>query len=183
MSAIAIYFGTDTGTTRLVAKKIAKKLGPELAKKPININRISVDSFLSHDKLIIGTPTYGEGILPGKFTGVAAGSWEEFLDELAERRLEGKRIALYGMGDREKYGEYFVDAMHLLHEHFSRLGATLIGGCDPDGYDFAASKALVNGRFVGLALDNHTQSTLTDEHIDQWLQECLPLFEAPTETD
>lgn len=176
MSDIAIYFGTDSGTTRLIAKKIAKKLGPEQAMKPLNINRTSVETFLAQDKMILGTPTYGEGILPGGSTGITAGSWEEFLESLDAHRLDGKRIALYGTGDQEKYGEFFVDAMYLLYERFTELGATLIGGCDPNGYTFEKSKSLVDGRFIGLALDNHTQSALTDERIDRWLDECLPEF-------
>ncbi len=181
MNTLAIYFGTDTGTTRLIAKKIAKRLGPDLAMKPLNINRVSVETFLQQDQLILGTPTYGEGVLPGIATGIAAGSWEEFLAELAGQRLDGKRIALYGTGDQEKYGEYFVDAMYLLYEKFTVMGATLVGGCDPTGYNFTSSKALIDGRFIGLALDNHTQSRMTDERIDRWLKECLPLLGMPAD--
>lgn len=40
MKKIGMFFGTETGTTRLIAKKIHKKLGDELADKPVNVNRI-----------------------------------------------------------------------------------------------------------------------------------------------
>jgi flavodoxin I len=46
MSKIGIFFGTDTGSTRLVAKKIFSLLGEELADKPKNINRTSVAELL-----------------------------------------------------------------------------------------------------------------------------------------
>ena len=40
MNKIGFFFGTETGTTRLVAKKMHKKLGDEICDKPINVNRI-----------------------------------------------------------------------------------------------------------------------------------------------
>lgn len=46
-----------------------------------------------------------------------------------------------------------------------------MGGCDTEGYEFQPSKAVVDGRFVGLALDQHL---LTDERIAAWLDEILP---------
>ena len=58
MNKIGIFFGTDSGTTRLMAKKMAKLLG-DVAAKPININRTSADEMLQYDALILGTPTYG----------------------------------------------------------------------------------------------------------------------------
>ena len=35
MNKIGIFFGTETGTTRLVAKKLHKLLGDEIADKPV----------------------------------------------------------------------------------------------------------------------------------------------------
>ncbi len=64
MSKIGIFFGTDTGSTRKIAKMIQKQLG-DLADKPQNINRVEASAFNDYDCLIFGTPTYGEGSLPG----------------------------------------------------------------------------------------------------------------------
>jgi len=36
MNKIGMFFGTETGTTRLIAKKMQKKLGDELCDKPVN---------------------------------------------------------------------------------------------------------------------------------------------------
>ena len=61
MAQIGIFFGTDSGTTRLIAKKIAKKLklrlGDEAVAKPLNVNRATPDDLLAHSSLIMGTPT------------------------------------------------------------------------------------------------------------------------------
>lgn len=170
MNKIGIFFGTDTGTTRLIAKRIAKRLGDELVSKPLNVNRISVQDVLSFDALILGTPSYGQGQVPGRSTGVAAGSWEEFLPQLQGKDLSGKVVALYGLGNQEKYPDRFADAMAAVYGCIKAGGATVVGAWDTAGYTFETSKSVVDGRFVGLALDQNSQALLTDQRIDAWLE-------------
>lgn len=170
MSEIGIFFGTDTGTTRLMAKKMAKKLGGKAA-KPLNVNRTEVDLFLSYDTLILGTPTYGIKQLPGKSTDIEAGSWEEFLPELDGSDFSGKTIALYGLGDQVKYAERFVDSMIFLYNFFSERGATMIGQWPVDGYQFEFSLSVIDGKFVGLVLDQQNQALLSEERMDLWLEQ------------
>ncbi|MEW8431777.1 MAG: flavodoxin, partial [gamma proteobacterium symbiont of Ctena orbiculata] len=59
MHKIGIFFGTDSGTTRLIAKRIARKLkstlGEQVAAKPVNVNRIEADRLLAYQALILGT--------------------------------------------------------------------------------------------------------------------------------
>lgn len=168
MTEIGIYFGTDTGTTRLVAKKLGRLLG-ETAARPLNVNRTEVGEFLSHDTLILGTPTYGIDQLPGKSTNIAAGSWEEFLPGIEAIDFSGKTVALYGLGDQQKYGERFADSMIHLYRFFSERGASMIGRWPTDGYDFDKSQSVVDGAFVGLVLDQHNQPLLSDERMDRWI--------------
>jgi len=176
MNKIGIFFGTDSGTTRLVAKKIAKALGPELADKPLNVNRISVDDILRYDVLILGTPSYGEGLLPGKSTGVKDGSWQEFLPELQQADLSGKMIAVYGLGDQDKYPQRFIDALINLYTPLKNCGATMIGAWDTEGYSFEQSQSVVDNKFVGLAIDHVYQGLLTDARIASWLEQIKPLM-------
>ncbi len=157
-----------------MAKKLAKKLGSELAAKPLNVNRTEVEDFLQYDALILGTPTYGYDQLPGTDTGIQAGSWAEFLPLLADADLSGKCVALYGLGDQEKYSERFVDSMIFLYRFFSEKGAQLVGDWDTEGYSFTRSQAVVDGRFVGLVIDQQTQSLLTEERLDAWLAQITP---------
>lgn len=42
MTKIGIFFGTDTGNTRRIAKDIAVLLGANLTAKPVNIRTASV---------------------------------------------------------------------------------------------------------------------------------------------
>jgi flavodoxin I len=180
MNTIGIFFGTDSGTTRLIAKKIAKRvkqrLGDNAIAKPVNVNRAAPDDLLGYESLILGTPTYGDGLLPGKEAETEEESWAEFLHGLDGRDFSHVRIALYGLGDQEMYPTHFVDALMHLHRFFSAAGARMVGGCGTEGYEFKRSLAVVDGRFVGLALDQHLQHLQTDRRIDAWLDEVLPLL-------
>lgn len=169
MAKVGVFFGTDTGNTRRIAKDITTVLGSAIAAKPVNVRNATADDMLAYDILILGTPTYGDGQLPGLSTGNATASWEEFLPTLAGRDFAGKKVALYGLGNQKSYPLEFVDAMFYLYEQFQQCGATLIGAWDTDGYNFQASKAVVDNRFVGLALDQENQKDLTPARLEAWL--------------
>jgi len=168
MDKIGIFFGTDTGRTRLVAKQIAKKLG-DAAATPINIGRTTLADFLAHERLIVGSPTLGDGELPGESTGLSQPSWEEFLPQVAGADLAGKTIAIFGLGDQKKYPNEFVDAIGILHDAFVAAGATVIGQWPIAGYEFSTSRAVDGDHFLGLAIDPHHQAQLTETRIDSWL--------------
>ncbi len=175
MAKIGIFFGTDTGNTRRVAKLVAKKLGAA-ADNPVNVNKASVDDLLAYNALILGTPTLGDGELPGLSAGAQAESWEEFLPQLKGKDLSGKVAALFGLGDQQGYGHEFVDAMILIYDQLVECGATLVGAWPTEGYEFEASKAVVDGQFVGLVIDQDNQSDLTEERVDAWLEIINPLL-------
>ncbi len=169
MSKIGLFFGTDTGKTRKVAKMIKKLFDDDTMAKPINVNRAVANDFASYEYLLLGTPTLGEGLLPGLSADCENESWEEFLPQLEEVDFEGKTIAIYGLGDQEGYGEEFVDAIMEVYEFFNEKGAKIVGSWPTDGYEFSHSEAVVDGRFVGLALDLDNQSNLTEERLNAWL--------------
>lgn len=181
MAKIGIFFGTDTGRTRLVAKQMAKKLGaqlPGLVAAPVNIGRTTLADFLAYDALIVGSPTLGDGELPGQSVGLSQPSWEEFLPQLAGADLSGTTIAIFGLGDQKKYPEEFVDAIGLIHDAVVARGARVVGRWPTAGYDFTTSQAVEGDHFLGLAIDQHHQPLLTEARIDTWLaqiqEELLP---------
>jgi flavodoxin I len=188
MNKVGIFFGTDSGTTRLIAKKIAralkKRIGDDRVAKPVNINRTTPEGLLAFDRLILGTPTYGEGVLPGKASRNSEESWLEFLPDLQGEDFSGRRIALYGLGDQEEYPESFLDAMRDLYDAFSAAGGELIGRSPIAGFEFKKSRAVEQDHFIGLALDQHLQHMLTDQRIEAWLDVVVPqLEETETQTD
>ena len=177
MEQIGIFFGTDTGRTRLIAKQIARRLAARAA-APVNVGRTSVDDFLAYDAFILGTPTLAEGLLPGRSSGLSSDSWEEFLPKLEAANLSGKAVALYGLGEQEKYPANFCDGMGILYDFLQAGGADMVGFWPTEGYAFTASRAVRSNRFVGLALDQVSQAALTETRLDAWLAAVLPALEA-----
>lgn len=174
MSKIGIFFGTDTGSTRLVAKKIYSELGEALADKPKNINRVSPAELLQYDALILGTPSYGVGDLPGLAVGCQEANWAEFVPYLDGVDLSGKRVALFGLGHQERYASRFASSLIKLYQVFYGCGADIIGRWSTEGYQFEYSDAIIDNQFVGLVLDQRGQPHLTEERIKIWLAQITP---------
>jgi flavodoxin I len=173
MGKIGIFFGSDTGNTRRVAKQLAKKLGDD-ADAPVDVKKASIDDVLKYDALILGTPTLGEGELPGLDSGASEESWLEFLPNFKGKDLSGKTVALFGLGDQQGYGHEFVDALREIYEQVVECGAKVVGAWPTDTYTFEKSKAVVDGKFVGLVIDHENQSEMTDERLDEWLEMVKP---------
>ncbi|HSG23815.1 MAG TPA: flavodoxin [Azonexus sp.] len=173
MAKIGIFFGTDTGRTRLIAKQIAKKLG-DAADTPVNIGRTTLEDFVAYDRLILGSSTLGDGELPGLSTGLAQPSWEEFLPQLEAADLTGKVVAIFGLGDQKKYASEFVDAIGIIHDTLVARGARAIGYWPTTGYEFDNSQAVDGDHFLGLALDQINQPVLTEARLESWLAQISP---------
>ncbi|MFK4754589.1 flavodoxin [Oceanobacter antarcticus] len=179
MAKIGLFFGSNTGKTRKVAKMIKKKFDDEIMAAPLNVNKSEADAFASYEYLLIGTPTLGDGELPGLSSDCDAESWEEFLPKIEEMDFSGKTIAIYGLGDQVGYPDEFLDAMGELHEFFTERGAKLVGSWPTDGYEFEQSAAVIDDKFVGLALDLDNQAGLTEERLNAWLSQIAPEFGLP----
>lgn len=176
MAKVGIFFGTDTGNTRKIAKAIAKQIG-DVAGKPENIKNVSVDDLLAYDVLILGSPTYGEGELPGLTAGTSTESWEEFMPNLSGADFSGKTIALYGLGDQAGYPGNFVDALGMIYDVFADCGAKFVGFTSTEGYEFDRSKAVLDDQFVGLVLDEDNQKELTEVRLANWLEDIAPAWQ------
>ena len=157
---VGLFFGSDTGNTEKVAKKIQDELGSNLV-DVYDVAKASKDDLLKYDFLILGCPTW--------YTGELQADWENFVPTLKEVSLKDKIVAIFGCGDQEDYSEYFVDAMGTLKEIVEELGGTIVGNWPTEGYSFESYKALVDDEhFVGLAIDEDRQYELTDERIKKW---------------
>lgn len=177
MSKLGIFFGTETGRTRLLAKQMARQLGSQygvVVDKPANIGRTTVADFLACDAFILGLPTLGEGELPGLNTGLDQPSWSDFLPRLRSGCMRDKVVAIFGLGDQEKYPEHFVDGIGLLHDELTDLGARCVGRWPTAGYTFTGSISVEDDAFLGLAIDQHAQAGLTDERVARWLAQVVP---------
>lgn len=173
MSQIALFFDSDTGNTRKVAKMINKMFDEGVIELK-NIAKVEPADFDKFNAFIIGTPTLGEGELPE--------NWEAFLPELDAMSFEGKTIAMFGLGDQEEYAHEFVDGLGILYEKFEELGANFTGFWPLDGYEYDISRAELDGEFCGLILDQDNQSELTKERVETWVAEIKPVLLEAAET-
>jgi len=161
MAKIALFYGTETGTTEAAAKLIQKELGGASVVDLHNIAEASIKDFAKYQYLIIGCPTWSFGELQS--------DWESFYNELDAISFSGKKVAYFGAGDQIGYADNFQDAMGILEEKITILGGTTVGYWPTDGYEHNESKAVKNGHFVGLAIDEHNQADLTDVRIKAWV--------------
>ncbi|MGB5062404.1 MAG: flavodoxin [Candidatus Competibacter sp.] len=165
MAKIGLFYATDTGNTRKIAKRIKKQF-EEGEIELFDFAKTTPDAIKDCEALIVGTPTLGDGELPEPLT--------EFLGQLDSSHVAGKTIALFGLGDQVGYPTEFVDALGITYKKLKKLGANLIGGWPAEGYEFEKSKALRDGEFVGLVLDQDNQADLTDERLEEWLELVKP---------
>ena len=88
--------------------------------------------------------------------------------------LDDSIIAENGCGDSESYPDTFVGGMAELYNVAKNVGACVIGSVSTNGYTFDESEAVVDGKFVGLALDEVNEDDKTDERINAWVAEIQP---------
>ena len=177
MSRIGLFFASSTGNTRRIAKAIKKRFDDDTMADALNVNKATAELVAGYSFLIFGTSTLGGGQLPGLSTDCMGGGWEEFLPQLKEVDFSGKTVALFGLGNQDKYPDEFVDAMGEIYHFVIARGAKVVGAWPADEYDFISSKALVDDEFVGLVLDQENQKLLTETRLEQWLKQISPAFE------
>ncbi len=159
MKTIVIY-GSTMGNTENAANIIGEKFdGAEV----VSVDADALSSIADYDLVILGTSTWGMGELQE--------DWDMVLDGLGEVDFGGKKVALFGLGDQQSYTDTYLDGMGILYEKVKEAGAEVIGKWPVDGYDFGESRAVVDGAFVGLALDEDCQSSETDGRIEKWVEE------------
>ncbi|MDX1705695.1 flavodoxin FldA [Pseudidiomarina sp.] len=160
MASVGIFFGSDTGNTEAVAQMIQKELGKQLI-DVFDIAKSSKEDIASYDLLMFGIPTW--------YYGEAQCDWDDFFPDLEEIDFNNKLVAIFGCGDQEDYSEYFLDAMGTVRDIVEARGGIIVGHWPTAGYDFDASRALVDDdHFVGLGIDEDRQPELTKERVQGW---------------
>jgi flavodoxin I len=127
---------------------------------------LTADVVAANENLILGTSTWGAGELQD--------DWYDGLKVLQSADLTGKVIALFGCGDCESYGDTFVGGLGELYDGIKQSGARIVGSVSTDGYTFDDSAAVVDGKFVGLPLDDVNEDNMTDGRIDAWIAQISP---------
>ncbi|MCY9826327.1 flavodoxin FldB [Vibrio chagasii] len=164
---IGLFYGSTTCYTEMAAEKIRGIIGEDLVDIH-NVKEAPLSLMADYDLLLLGISTWDFGEIQE--------DWNELWDDIATTPVKGKVVALFGLGDQEGYGEWFLDAMGLLHDELKTAGAQFVGFWpNDDSYEFEASKALTEdqSQFVGLALDEDSQYELSDDRIASWVEQVL----------
>lgn len=183
MLKIAIFYGSTTCYTEIVAEKIQQQCAelsshfPELLSKLSNLNDIplfnlketAIEVAQEYDILLFGISTWDFGEIQE--------DWLSQWQDIPKLSLDNKIIGLFGLGDQEGYGEWYLDAMGLLYQSLSVQAINWCGFWPTEGYSFTSKLPLIgtdqSDYFCGLALDEDSQYELTDERIAEWCKQIL----------
>ena len=157
MSKTIVVYGSTTGTCESIAQTLGDQLGAEV----INVSDLTANQLAEADNIVLGTSTWGAGELRD--------DWYDGVNVVKSANLSGKRVALFGCGDSASYSDTFCGGMKELYDAAVAAGATVVGAVPTDGYTFDDSDAVVDGQFVGLALDDVNEDDKTSERISAWL--------------
>jgi flavodoxin I len=165
MKETAIFYGSTSGNCEGIANKIAEALG---VNNVFGASDLDAAKIAAYDNLILGSSTWGSGDLQDE--------WYGSVEVIKSSDLSGKTVAIFGCGDSCGFSTTYCDAMGQLYEAAKSAGANIIGAVSTDGYTFDESTAVVDGRFVGLALDEDNENDKTDGRIAAWVEEIKPLL-------
>ena len=159
MSKIAIVYGSSTGATEAVAEKMQALLeGSSL----FNAENVNVDDLKPYDFLIFGASTTGVGDLQD--------DWEVLLPKVEKMDFTGKKVALFSLGDSASFSTSFAGAMYYIYKVLKGK-VDIVGAVSTDGYTFDDSEAVIDGQFIGLALDEDNEYNETDARIAAWIED------------
>ena len=160
MKKVGLFYSFNSKKTTKLAGIIHKAFSG-FDVQLINVDDVKKGDIPAFDNLIIGVPTWFDGELPNY--------WDELLPDLEEIDFANKRIAIFGLGDQKGYPENFCDAIGIMAKFFEDRGALIVGNVSLEGYTFDESKAVREGYFIGLPLDQENQARLTQGRIENWV--------------
>lgn len=173
MSKIGLFFGPLKGSVHRVAEKVKAAIGEQVVDM-ISVHDASAADLEKYDKIIFGISTVGKETWDSEFSNT---DWAKFFPNVSKVDFAGKTVAIFGLGDHITYSRHFVNAIGVLANVLLQNGATLVGEVDPSGYEFEDSESIMDGKFVGLPIDEDFEAELTDERISNWIKSLKPAFE------
>lgn len=165
LKTIGIFYAPAGGHVHKIARHIKQKLTdyhPEM----FCVSDIQVDKLLEYHTLILVCSSLGRNTWEME----QKDKWSAFLPKMYKIDLNGRKVAIVGLGDHVAYPDNFVDGVGFLADTVTKIRGMLIGKTSTVDYVFTDSKALQNGEFVGLPLDEDFEPEKTEERINRWLE-------------
>lgn len=174
MSKIGLFFGPEKGSVHRVAKKVQAALGEQLVEL-ISVNEAELGDLNKYDNIIFGISTVGKETWDSEYSNT---DWAKFFPNIAQADYAGKKLAIFGLGDHVTYPGHFVNAMGRLYNEIKEACpvAEFVAPVSTEGYEFDESEALVEGKFIGLPLDEDFEPELTDARVAAWVADLKAAF-------
>ncbi len=168
MKKTALVYWPRRGSVEKNARRIADRLGHDHVHL-IPLKDLDPDMLRDYPVILFGCSTVGADSWRNAWTG---NQWFKFFVKMHDKNtdLTGKTAAIFGLGDQILYPADFVNEIAEIRKELKSRGATVIGNWPAEGYENTDSQALEGGHFMGLALDEHNQSELSEERISRWLE-------------
>lgn len=166
MKTIGIFYATLSKTTTGIVDELEFFLKKDDF-KTFNVKN-GVKEIENYENLILVTPTYG--------VGEAHAAWMNNLKKLEEIDFTGKVVGLVGLGNQFAFGESFCGGIKHIYDVITKKGAKVVGFTSIDGYHYEETEIVKDGKFIGLALDETNQASLTPARIDAWIKDIKKEF-------
>lgn len=172
MSQIGIFYGPEMGSVEKVARLIADKIGKDRVELiPVkNCDAAALDRF---DKMIFGASTIGMTNWNSDYKDT---DWDVFATKLKDANWNGKKVAIFGLGDHVQYPEHFVDAIGWIYERLEKLEVEVVGFCSTDDYEYVESEGVKDGQFLGLPVDEDSEPEKTELRVQNWINRLINEF-------
>lgn len=167
MEKIGIFYGSSTENSETVANKLEIAFGSD----NVDVYNVCVASSADIEKysnIIFGCSTWGIGDLQDDFA--------DFIDEIEAANLDSSKVAIFGTGDQCSFPDSFVDSIGIIYDMLDNKACEIIGSVSTEGYNFIDSKAVRDGEFVGLPIDEDNDPDKTDERIKIWTDSLISNF-------
>lgn len=166
MNKIAILYGTSGGNTESVAVRIKSMLNDQA--DIYNVENVSIETIQPYQYLILGASTTGIGDLQD--------DWEGFLPSFSSRMdFSNKTVAIFGLGDSASFSSSYAESIYVLHDELKDK-VKIVGKIADEGYTYDDSLAVVDGKWLGLALDEDNEYDETEERLTMWVDQLKKEF-------
>lgn len=165
MNKIAILYGTSGGNTESVAKSIRDLFNGEA--DLFNVETIKIDDIKPYKYLILGTSTTGIGDLQD--------DWDSFLPTFSKADLSDKTVAIFALGDSASFSSSFAESVRVIYDAINDK-TKIIGSVEDQGYTYDDSTAVIDGRWVGLPIDEDNEYDQTAARLEAWVEQLKKEF-------
>lgn len=167
MQKVGIFYGSTTGNTEMAAQQMQKDFGLDNA-TILDVSNAKAADIEQFSNIVFGCSTLEIGELQYDF--------DDFMDEIKAANMDGRTVAIFGLGDQDSYPDSFVDGIGIIFEALKDSGCKIVGKTSIDGYDFDESRGEIDGEFMGLALDEENQGDMSDDRIKKWVEQLKTEF-------